>query len=246
MAESRINSPNTNDEPTSTALSDPIDIRYVLLELTACVGPVQKDDILGTPTGGIIELPTLYSPSRYQTDKELSDRRKEALCLGSEFISRDINSETKVFSRRLNRDVFPHLSRLLDDLLIGCLFVTTTTGFAHTVKKDQYKEILTALYKVQTMCGNILLLNGDPIPKLPIWSRNGDINQYYLDNDYEIMAICFRTEVEQFLTIYDKYYNFLTDQPKETELLGMFGSVQKEVEKESPKANKKTKINEEE
>ena len=218
---------------------------YTLTALTAGIGPISIADISGTPKGGILDLPTLYSPCRFQTNTELSARRLQALQFGSNLIVRKLDIDTKIFSRRLNRDVFPHFLTLLDDLLVRCIMVDTKVGTRYTVKKEQYKEILMALYKVQANCGNILLLNGDPVPKLPIWGRNGDVSHYHLENDYKIIAVCFRTEVENFLSIYEKYYNFIMDQPKDTDMIGLFGVRQDEIKKEPSSLQNYRRLNSE-
>ena len=44
--------------------------------------------------------------------------------------------------------------------------------------------------------------------------NKGDITEFHLENEYEILAICFRTEVESFLIAFDRYYNCLTETPQ--------------------------------
>lgn len=44
------------------------------------------------------------------------------------------------------------------------------------------------------------------------------MDEFHLPNDFEILGICFRTEVERFLFIFDEHYNFQTDLPRNPDL----------------------------
>ena len=61
---------------------------------------------------------------------------------------------------------------------------------------------------------NLILTEQYAIPELLLWGKKGDITEFHLENEYEILAICFRTEVESFLIDFDRYYNFLTETHK--------------------------------
>ena len=65
------------------------------------------------------------------------------------------------------------------------------------------------LYQIRKTHGDLVLAEGYPVPKLPLWGKKGDITEFHLENEYEILAICFRTEVESFLMAFNKHYNFL-------------------------------------
>jgi len=97
--------------------------------------------------------------------------------------------------------------------------VATTTGYAYTVKREYYCQILSALYQIRKTHGNLILTEGYLIPKLPLWGKRGDISKFHLENEYEILAICFRTEVESFLITIDRHYNFLTGTPRSADLI---------------------------
>ena len=97
--------------------------------------------------------------------------------------------------------------------------MATTTGYAYTVKREYYRQILSALYQIRKMHGDLILTEGYPIPELPLWEKRGDISEFHLENEYGILAICFRTEVESFLIVFDRHYNFLTGTPRSVDLI---------------------------
>lgn len=67
--------------------------------------------------------------------------------------------------------------------------------------------------------GDLLLTNVVSIPNLPFWGPNGNIAKYYYANEFEILGVFFRIEVERFLFIFDEHYNFLTDLPRNPDLI---------------------------
>ena len=93
------------------------------------------------------------------------------------------------------------------------------TGYAFTIKREYYRQILSALYQIKKTHGDLILAEGYPVPELPLWGRKGDITEFHLENEYEILAISFRAEVESFLIAFDKHYNFLTGTPRSTDLI---------------------------
>ena len=82
-----------------------------------------------------------------------------------------------------------------------------------TIKREYYHQILSALYQVKKTHSDLILAEGYPVPKLPLWRRKGDITEFHLENEYEILTISFIAEVESFLIAFDKHYNFLTGTP---------------------------------
>ena len=55
------------------------------------------------------------------------------------------------------------------------------------------------------------------MPRLPTWGIEGGESiedSWYLENDWEILAICYRAEVENYLVALDKMYDFTTKLPR--------------------------------
>ena len=211
-----INLPEDQD----SIQSDRNESVYEFQPLGEFLGPVDEDDILTEFEGAMVDKPTFYSPHSFRDNQDLVSRRFKGLEIGGRALRRNIAKLTsEQFSRRLLNDVFPSESSILNKLLINCNRVATTTGYAFTVKREFYRQILSALYQIRKTHGDLILAEGCPVPELPLWGKKGDITEFHLENKYEILAICFRTEVESFLITFDKHYNFLTKTPRSADLI---------------------------
>jgi len=184
------------------------------------VGPVDEDDVLTDPEGAMVNKLTFYSPHSFCNNQDLMSRQYKALEIGGKtFNWQLVKLTSEHFSRRLLNDAFPNESSILNNLLISCNRVTTTTGYAFTIKREPYHQILSALYQIRKTHGDLVLAEGYPVPKLPLWGSKGDITEYHLDHEYEILTISFRAEVEAFLIAFDKHYNFLTGTLRSEDLI---------------------------
>lgn len=209
---------NTPDE-LDTNQSDHENSTFDFQPLETFQGPVNEEDVLMESEGAMVDNPVFYSSHSFRNNQDLMTRRAKALELGGRSFKRQLAKLTSEhFSRRLLNDVFPKESSILNDL-INYSRVATTTGYAYTVKREYYRQILSALYQIRKTHGDLILAEGYPIPELPLWGRKDDITQFHLENEYEILAICFRTEVESFLITFDKHYNFLTGTPRSADLI---------------------------
>lgn len=180
-------------------------------ELMHVTGPVDSSYIIGDAEPAIIDIDLLRSPYKYATSDKLNERRRFALLLGSESIGRHIDENKPTFSRKLRKDIFFIISNRLDFLLTNISRYKTIDSFVFSIQREEYSDLLRALYKIMSQLEHIARIDGVVPPELPIWGNKGDIDARYDENDFEILGACFRTEVEHFLMFYDGYYNFLTD-----------------------------------
>ena len=220
--------PNTTDQPQTSNIPDNQDSNpsdqnnsvFNFQPLEEFLGPVDEDDVLTDPEKAIVDKPTFYSAHSFCDNHDLVSRQYKVLELGGKMFNWPlVKLTTERFSRRLLNDVFPNESSILNNLLINCNCVMMTTGYTFTIKREYYCQILSALYQIQKTHGDLISAEGYPIPELLLWGRKGDIMEYHLENEYEILAICFRTEVESFLIAFDKHYNFLSKTPRSTDLI---------------------------
>ncbi|PPQ81627.1 hypothetical protein CVT26_003004 [Gymnopilus dilepis] len=196
------------------------DQEYALVELQDFRSPVAVDEITDGPFEVVSFLPTLKAPMRYQSNLRLATRRKEALVYASTYLRRQIDSNPDlVFTRHMANDRFPSIDRGLTDLLTQIKRVETNRGDAFTIDKKFYSPILSGIYTMIKELGQYLLIDGYAIPELPRWGKDGDINVYHLENEYEILAIAFRTEVEQCVALFDKVYDFAHAKPRSQSLI---------------------------
>ncbi|KDR68032.1 hypothetical protein GALMADRAFT_129935, partial [Galerina marginata CBS 339.88] len=195
-------------------------VDYDLATLTPLQGPISQADFTEEITPGLLNLPTLQSPSRYRSDSALTERRIQALAFAGDYFRRVIDKDL-AFSRRLCRDVFNSTETNLDDLLMSIRKVETKNGVGYTIRREAYSDLMGALYRVLKELKDFVLVEGYPVPPLPIWGKTGDINSFHSENDYEILAVAFRTEVEGFLKTFDLVYNFSEAQPRNANLFGI-------------------------
>ncbi|KAG6905469.1 hypothetical protein DXG01_002497 [Tephrocybe rancida] len=139
--------------------------------------PASSEDFISEPSDTTIDMPTLGAFHLYQNNAELSDRRLIAIEIGSAELNWPyLRNTTRVFSRRLLKDIFDEESRAMDTLLTDCRKIETLEGFAFTVKRENCSPILSMLLKVKQKIADILLAGGTPVPALPIWGSNGDVD----------------------------------------------------------------------
>ncbi|KAJ7255563.1 hypothetical protein C8J57DRAFT_1517855 [Mycena rebaudengoi] len=52
------------------------------------------------------------------------------------------------------------------------------------------------------------------MPDMPTWGRSEDPLAFYSANDFEILGICFRAEVENYIATLDQYFDFIANEPR--------------------------------
>lgn len=194
---------------------------FDLPDLEAITDSLSDEELVGESLPTLLTLPSFSAYHTYRNNAQLAERRLEALQIGSEYLKKPFLRNTpKVFSRRLLKDIFDEPSTRLDELLSSCVRIPNVDGgFGYTIRRDYYTKMQAFLLGIKGKLGEILLANGIPIPDLPFWGLRGDLDEFHLPNDFEILGICYRTEVERFLFIFDEHYNFQTDLPRNPDLL---------------------------
>ena len=67
------------------------------------------------------------------------------------------------------------------------------------VDSNLFSRLLKRLLVVCKRAQDSILLAGITIPKTPVWGCDGDIGKFHCSNNFEILGVCFRAEVEDFL-----------------------------------------------
>ncbi|KAF8139138.1 hypothetical protein K438DRAFT_1533132, partial [Mycena galopus ATCC 62051] len=83
------------------------------------------------------------------------------------------------------------------------------------VQRDPFRLLLRILQKLRTKAEDSFRVEGKSLPPLPTWGDDEDILEVYDQNGFEILGVCFRVEVENFLVLLDRYYDYLEDRPRE-------------------------------
>ena len=195
--------PATTDQPQTSNMPDDQDSNpsdqnnsvFDFQPLEEFLGPVDEDDILTDPEKAIVDKPTFYSAHSFRDNQDLISRRYKALEIGGKTFNRQLVKLTSEnFSRRLLNDVFPNESSILNNLLISCNRVTTTTGYAFTIKREYYLQILSALYQIKKTHSDLILAEKYPVPELPLWRRKGDITSVHRSSSLDWKKDRNRTE----------------------------------------------------
>lgn len=200
-----------SDPPSSILDGDriPAEESFDLPELEDFQEPLSKAEIGGNPSPTLIHLPTLGCSHTYRNNVQLTERRNEAIHIGSIHLDKYfLRSSSRAFSRRLLKDVLDNESNCLDELLTSVVRIPIEDGgYAYSIRRDYYSKLQAVLLKIKAKLGDVLLANGAPIPDIPFWGKAGDLDEFHLPNDFEILGICYRTEVERFLSIFDEHRN---------------------------------------
>ncbi|KAF8903272.1 hypothetical protein CPB84DRAFT_1903283 [Gymnopilus junonius] len=174
------------------------------------------------PRNAVLLWPNAQAFTHYQSNERLVTRRKEALLYASAYLRRQIDYDpVKVFTRHMANDHFPMVDQILNDLLTKVKAVKTNLGEAYSIDRKVYSQILGLANKVQEELGKYLLIEGYAVPELPRWGSDRNISHWYLENELEILGTAFRTEVEQFFSLFDQVYNFKDARPRNEVLLSM-------------------------
>ncbi|KAF8872745.1 hypothetical protein CPB84DRAFT_1753487 [Gymnopilus junonius] len=163
--------------------------------LRGYIGPIAFTELKGQLIETICDIPTL---------------KQAAL----EIIVEGLDTspfEGHIFSRRLIKDTFPNLVSRLDDLLSRVLTISINddSSKAYALRREPYSEILAMMLRCKNQLSEVILASGNPVPAIPKWGANGDISKFYLHNEFEMLGILFRSEVENFFATLDEYYDFL-------------------------------------
>jgi hypothetical protein len=114
-------------------------------------------------------------------------------------------------------------SRELD--LLGQILTTleqvpaSESSFGYRVKKSNYLLLLHVLWNLRTRAEDSIRLSGESLPRIPSWANDGDILDFYNENDFELLGVCFRAEVENFMVLLDKSFDFVGNKPRDSHVV---------------------------
>jgi hypothetical protein len=197
---------------------DPNELFSHLDPLEELTGPVDDQDV-DTATEPVVvatEKHTFKSLGKIGHNPVILARRSEALLKGLKTINKQYLMSAQKASRKMYTVVFPHELELLYEILIKPERLQLLSGDkAYRVQKDVYQVLLRILFDLRKASQDSFRLAGKTPPSIPSWGDDDDLEETYLENDYEILGICFRVEVEHFLWLLDKYHDFVQRQPQE-------------------------------
>ncbi|KAJ7652816.1 hypothetical protein DFH06DRAFT_1418481 [Mycena polygramma] len=188
-----------------------------LQPITEFDGPVDDDELSdAAPVEVAVDFPTLRPLGRIGSNTEVLARRSEALAKGARAIHKGFLLQGLKLSRTVASEEFPKQWELLNRTLKDLQQLTLVTGdYVYRVQKNNYRVLERVLDTMRRESEPSFTIEGKTQPALPQWGNRDDILDAYRPNDFEILGVCFRVEVENFLMLANKYHDFKTHQPRE-------------------------------
>ncbi|KAJ7170728.1 hypothetical protein C8R43DRAFT_1103183 [Mycena crocata] len=201
------NSPNHNSVHKEIS---PTEREFGLKSLEPYNGPLDIAlDTSAAVVASSVRMPTLKSSGRIGKNAEVQDRRIECLHIGSCAIGKEFLLDASAASRRLySTQFFTKELNLLDHVLTAVERVT-----------PNYLLLLRLLWNLRRRAEDFIRLSGESMPQIPSWADDANILHFYNGNDFEILGVSFRAEVESFLVLLDKIFDFSKNEARNSMLL---------------------------
>ena len=141
----------------------------------------------------------------------LAGRHCWALQLGEAALWRPVySSYNKVVSRKGRKDLFKEEMDILKELLSNLYYFNSGTNQVRfTLQKIILVNLNHWLKLQRNEAEEDLIVNGKGVPQLPRWGINGKADEFWSVNDFEILGVCYRREVENFLVYLAEHHDFV-------------------------------------
>ncbi|KAJ3898347.1 hypothetical protein F5879DRAFT_994907 [Lentinula edodes] len=199
-------------------------------------------------------LPTLRPFYKIANNQNIRQRRDNALRIAAVGLKRAELSRLMPPPRKLFKSVFPKELSALDTLLFQHITGTPASGqfvsesavesdpvqTVHTLDSQGYIQLNYALLQLQQAAKSSFRLTGKRLPDLPYWGNFGKVGlEFYTENDFEIIAIAYRAQVEHFLTRLADVHDFKTNELRnDSELaeehIRLFGEIVEAANQDIP------------
>ncbi|KAK6995794.1 hypothetical protein R3P38DRAFT_3223269 [Favolaschia claudopus] len=165
-----------------------------------------------------LNIPTLNSVALINNHPVVKARRNEALEKGLKTIGKPHLMSAGLATRRLFKTTFPDELELLDKVLSQVQTRTRlmTGDKVYRLVIDDYELLLRVLFSRRMDADDSFRILGKSIPSMPSWGHDDDLEEFWSENDFEILGVCFRAEVEHFLYTLNRFYDFGYRRPRES------------------------------
>ncbi|KAJ7759771.1 hypothetical protein DFH07DRAFT_772103 [Mycena maculata] len=210
-----------DDEPTFIINADQSLSFPALVGLSNPILPENVSSFAWHQESIIFQVPTVMPEHRTSNNFDVRKRRATAILIGARTLQKTFLLEAKHAPRRLHEKVFKREFEQLNELLTHIDKSRTTTNITidvYRIRSENYYALINMLtYRLGQAISSFKDAGKDS-PELPSWADEEDsgIEDWSNINDFEIIAVCFRLEVENFLTVLDKRYNFNSGHPRPT------------------------------
>ena len=113
-------------------------------------------------------------------------------------------------SRKGWKDLFKEEMDILKELLSNLYYFNSGTNqVGFTLQKIILVNLNHQLKLRRNEAEEDLIINGEGIPQLPRWGINSKADEFWSANDFEILGVCYRREVENFLVYLAEHHDFV-------------------------------------
>ncbi|KAJ7172838.1 hypothetical protein C8R43DRAFT_1208933 [Mycena crocata] len=180
----------------------------------------------------ILEMPTLLSRRHIYRDISVMARRSQCIRDGIAARNRPELQTMKNATRRLQRDVFLTELNLFDNVLSkvqkteASVISVTQSGPVYRLQAEDFDLLLTFLRQDTQTAQVAFTIIGRMIPKLPTFRPTGrSFSEWHSANDFEILSVYFRLEVENFVWELDNTFNFQHGMPRSIIARLLYGNL---------------------
>lgn len=156
-------------------------------------------------------LPSVEGSRDIGDDDRTRERRDDGIKIGIDPLGKPQLRNWKSASRRVQSEVFKKEFLLLEDILYNFWIGDDDEGHKRcAIDKDKYVELLKLLQRKKEAARDSFIFQGLSVLKLPSWGQDFAADSFLTINDFEVVSICFRAEVEYFCSRIDYVHNFDT------------------------------------
>ena len=185
-------------------------VQYIILDypLEPVSGPIALDhsdpnlQIADATMDTSYAFPTVAEKNSFGTLPDLLARRTEALELAAAFLDRTCGKNKDIdpdyeHLRRHHKLKFEQILDVLDAALISKLCQFNEEDTFGYKPSDSYTKLIDML---QDLCNKLVEAGLPDPPTVPFWGKSReDYQSLWTANNYEILSICFRYDVEKYL-----------------------------------------------
>ncbi|KAJ7024232.1 hypothetical protein C8F04DRAFT_1270561 [Mycena alexandri] len=176
------------------------DYDFGLEPLEDPTGPLDRDIMVKEALVLTVDmnLPSTQSVAKIAGHPQIKARHNKALSKGLKTIHKTHLLSAGLATQRLFLAVFPDELELLNNVFTQAKMCECygTFGTGYKVVTNDYEILLRVLFNHRFSAEDPFRLAGKRPPKMPSWGADNDLEEYYTLNDFEILAVCFRAEVE--------------------------------------------------
>jgi hypothetical protein len=163
---------------------------------------------------GWLALPS-FQPYRLIPEGDVTTlaRRQLGLEIGSKEFAKNFLRDPKIATRKMHTSTFRDQLGILQKLLtsIETTILLNKTN-VYRLQKSTYWAFWKLLNDLHKRAKPAFEMFRTIAPTIPTWGRNEDPLAYYAANEFEILGICYRAEVEHYLIVLDEHFDFALDE----------------------------------